>query len=143
MIQFQFNDGGREAAGFKGKAGDCVARAIAIATETPYREVYDSLNDTAKSNRPATRSGRKSNARTGVFKRDSRAMLASMGWTWVPLMKIGQGCKHHLRADELPAGRIIVKLSRHLAAVVDGVLNDTFDCSRGGTRAVYGYWHKA
>lgn len=27
-----------------------------------------------------------------------------------------------------------------IAAVVDGVLHDTFDCSRGGTRCVYGYY---
>jgi hypothetical protein len=29
---WQFDDGGRGAAGFKGKTGDCVCRAIAIAT---------------------------------------------------------------------------------------------------------------
>lgn len=34
---FIFNDGGRAAAGFRGKAGDCVCRAIAIAAERPYR----------------------------------------------------------------------------------------------------------
>ncbi len=26
MFQFNYNDGGREAAGFKGKTGDCVTR---------------------------------------------------------------------------------------------------------------------
>jgi hypothetical protein len=24
--------------------------------------------------------------------------------------------------------------------VIDGVLHDTHDCTRGGTRCVYGYW---
>ena len=38
-----YDDGGRAAAGFKGEAGDCVTRAIAIATGRPYREVYDAL----------------------------------------------------------------------------------------------------
>lgn len=55
-------------------------------------------------------------------------------------MGIGTGCRVHLRADELPVGRIIVAVSKHYAAVVDGVLRDTFDCSREGTRCVYGYW---
>jgi len=27
-------------------------------------------------------------------------------------------------------------------AVIDGVINDTYDCSREGTRCVYGYWEK-
>jgi hypothetical protein len=57
-------------------------------------------------------------------------------------MGIGTGCTVHLKADELPAGRIIVRLSGHYAAVIDGVLHDTSDCSRDGTRCVYGYWVK-
>jgi hypothetical protein len=55
-------------------------------------------------------------------------------------MQIGSGCQVHLAADELPPGRIIVRLSKHYAAVVDGVLHDTHDCSRDGTRCVYGYF---
>jgi hypothetical protein len=58
-------------------------------------------------------------------------------------MQIGSGCKVHLRADELPAGRLVVKLSRHLVAVIDGVIHDTYDCSRGGTRCVYGFYQSA
>jgi hypothetical protein len=34
---FQFNDGGRANAGFKGMTGDCATRAIAIVTELPYK----------------------------------------------------------------------------------------------------------
>ena len=55
-------------------------------------------------------------------------------------MQIGAGCKVHLRADELPRGQLLVSLSRHSAAVIDGVLHDTHDCSRDGMRCVYGYW---
>jgi len=43
MSKFVYNDGGREAAGYKGTAGDCVCRAVAIAAELPYQEVYDRL----------------------------------------------------------------------------------------------------
>lgn len=46
-MKFKFNDGGREAAGYKGKASDCVTRAIAIATGKPYQEVYDAINECA------------------------------------------------------------------------------------------------
>jgi len=55
-------------------------------------------------------------------------------------MRIGQGCTVHLRAEELPGGRLVVRVTRHLCAVVDGVIHDTHDPSRKGTRCVYGYW---
>jgi hypothetical protein len=55
-------------------------------------------------------------------------------------MGIGTGCKVHLNADELPKGRLICNVSKHYSAVVDGVLNDTYDSSRNGNRCVYGYW---
>ena len=58
-------------------------------------------------------------------------------------MSIGSGCKVHLKADELPSGNIIVALSKHYCAVIDGVIHDTHDCSRNETRCVYGYWSKA
>ena len=62
------------------------------------------------------------------------------GWKWTPTMGIGTGCRVHLRPEELPGGRIIVSLSKHWCAVIDGVPHDTHDPSRGGTRCVYGYW---
>ena len=55
-------------------------------------------------------------------------------------MQIGSGCKVHLRSDELPGGRLIVRTSRHLVAVIDGEIHDTYDPSREGTRCVYGYY---
>jgi hypothetical protein len=42
-FSFQRNDGGRAAAGFKGGAGDCVVRLIAIAANLPYLQVYEEL----------------------------------------------------------------------------------------------------
>ena len=42
-IELQINDGGRAKAGYKGKAGDCVVRSIAIVTNLPYQKIYDDL----------------------------------------------------------------------------------------------------
>ena len=137
-MQYEYNDGGRIAAGYKGETRDCVTRAIAIATGRPYRDMYEDVNRFAK----ITPSIGKSSARTGVQKSVTRKYLQHLGWKWTPTMAVGQGCKTHLRADELPKGTIIVSLSRHLSAVVDGVINDTFDPSRDGTRCVYGYYSK-
>ena len=141
------DDGGRAAAGYKGKAGDCVCRAVAIASGRPYQEVYDRLARGNATQRTTRRSrGRRcegeQTAAHGILtgRKWFKDYMAELGATWVPTMKIGSGCKVHLRADELPKGRLAVNVSRHLAAVIDGVIHDTYDCSRGGTRCVYGYW---
>jgi hypothetical protein len=44
-MKFVKDDGGRLAAGYEGKANDCVCRAVAIATERPYQEMYDRLEE--------------------------------------------------------------------------------------------------
>lgn len=139
-MKFIRNDGGRAAAGFKGEAGDCVTRAIAIATGEPYSVVYTALNELAKGERTGKRKRRKSSSREGVYKPTIRKYMESIGWLWVPCMTIGSGCKVHLDADELPAGRLVVSVSKHSVAVIDGVLHDTSDCSREGRRCVYGYF---
>lgn len=142
MDGFEWNDGGRAEAGFKGYAGDCVIRAIAIAAQKPYQEVYDAINLLSTSERTGKRKRTKSSARNGVYRGTYQKYLESIGWEWIPTMFVGQGCKVHLRADELPGGRIIVKLSKHVSAVIDGVIHDTYDPSRDGTRCVYGYFRK-
>lgn len=129
-----YDDGGRRAAGYIGDAGDCVARAIAIALEAPYADVYADLAALA------ARHGRPRSARNGVPRRVYDAYLTAAGWEWTPTMAIGAGCTVHLDPDELPAGRLITRLSGHMAAVVDGVVHDTDDPRRGGRRCVYGYW---
>jgi hypothetical protein len=136
-VRVVLTDGGRAEAGFKGKldAGDCVTRAIAIATERPYRQVYDELAELSWQHGSPRRS-----ARDGVTKEVTRLFLARLGWAWTPTMQIGSGCRVHLRDGELPNGRLVVQLSKHVSAVIDGVVHDNHDPSRGGTRCVYGYW---
>lgn len=131
-----YDDGGRAAAGYRGHADDCVCRAIVIAAQLPYQQVYEDL---AHRNAAA---GKARSARDGVLPKVIRAWFADNGWLWTPTMQIGSGCQVHLLADELPPGRIVARLSRHLVAVVDGVVRDTHDPSRDGTRCVYGLWEK-
>lgn len=135
-----YNDGGRAAAGYRGETGDCVCRAIAIAMNLPYRAVYDDLIRLSKQERPRKR-GRHSHPRTGIFYQTARKYIESFGWVWIPTMQIGSGCRVHLRPDELPPGRLIVSLSKHYAAVIDGVIYDTLsNVDRDGNRCVYGYF---
>lgn len=125
---FVFNDGGRAAAGYRGLTGDCVVRAIAIASGKPYQEVYGAINVAAKRER---RKRGRSNARSGVHRSTYEPYLLSLGFKWIPTMKIGSGCKVHLLASELPKGRLVVAVSRHLTAMIDGVIHDTQDPRRG------------
>ena len=155
-MQWVYNDGGRAEAGYKGTAGDCVCRAVAIATQRPYQEVYDLINEYAKSERTGKRKRGKSSARNGVYKETIRKVMAHYGFKWIPTMKIGQGCKVHLNENELPSGRLVVSLSKHETAVIDGVINDTYNPNerkvwydaKGNAlpqtdRCVYGYYVKA
>ena len=143
MERFIYSDGGRSQY-FKGSAGDCVVRAICNATGKDYKEVYDAINEIAKSERTGKRKARKSSARNGVFKKTYRKYIEEvLGWKWCPTMQIGSGCKVHLNRDEWGTGTYIISLSGHLTCLKDGIIYDTYDPSRDGTRCVYGYWYKA
>jgi hypothetical protein len=148
-----YNDGGRARYGFKPSKSDCVCRAIAIAGELPYASVHAALIEIAKTERPRFGSGKRSNPSRGVFKPTTRRFLERNGWTWHPTMAIGSGARVHLCEEELPKGRLIVSVSRHLTAVIDHVIHDTYDPQRddiaqenGVTRivrrCVYGYYTK-
>lgn len=168
---FIYDDGGRAAAGFKGSAGDCVARSIAIASGGPYSEVYAALAAGTGSQRATARSGKRAaSARNGVNvqRKWFKDYMAGLGFRWVPTMSIGSGCKVHLTAEELPSGRLVVSVSKHVTAMIDGAIHDTHDprremswhiepdrgqalkpgqfrnsngvCTPIGGRCVYGYW---
>jgi hypothetical protein len=140
IMKFHHNDGGREAAGYKGHAGDCCCRAIAIASGRPYKEIYDGLNKAARSERIGSRKRGVSSARDGVYTATARRYIESIGGVWTHTMAIGSGCTVHLRDEEIPDGRHVIALSKHYTAVIDGVIHDTYDPSREGNRCVYGYY---
>lgn len=128
--------------------GDCVTRSIAIATGRPYLEVYKRLalgnltqrrgtsKDAHKDVTGQYSASRGVNPRRKWFK----DYMKSLGFVWTPTMRIGSGCRVHLTPGELPMGRLCVQVSKHLTAVIDGVIHDTFDPQRGFSRCVYGYW---
>lgn len=124
-----YNDGGRAKYFTANKVGDCVTRAVAIAVNKDYKEVYDEITKLVGYT-----------PRNGVRKQDTKKVMKHFGGRWVATMTIGSGCKVHLNDSELPSGRIVCNLSGHVTCVIDGVINDTYDCSRNGTRCVYGYW---
>ena len=118
MIGFIFTDGGRADAGFKGDAGDCVTRAIAIATGKPYTEVYKYLSELNY-----RRHGKKT-ARNGINKNDAAKARSHYGMVQV---KLGRGAKLTFTEAYNLYGNCIVTTTRHEAAIVNGALRDTID----------------
>ena len=149
-LQLKFDDGGRAEAGYKGKTGDCVVRSLAIVTGLPYNKIYNDLHKenklfriTSKTKLAKSLKKKNDSPRLGTHRVVLKKYLHKLGWNWTPTMFVGQGCKVHLKKDELPNGTLIVSCSKHITVVKDGVLYDTYDCSRNGTRCVYGYWAKS
>lgn len=149
-MRFVYDDGGRATSGRRGAAGDCVCRSVAIASGLPYAKVYDLLADGARGERKS----RGRSARNGIHtsRKWFKEQIVALGFVWTPTMGIGTGCRFHLADGELPNGRLVVSLSKHYTAVIDGVIHDTGDPQRAtmyyengvmtriAERCVYGYW---
>lgn len=122
------NDGGREAAGFGGSAGDCAVRAICIALGQDYEETYTEI---------LTRTN--ASPSNGVDNHVLRVYLAERGW------KFHYTGRQKFSPARIPAqhSRIIVSLHRHAVAVIDGVIHDTYASAGQGYRRMYGYFAPA
>lgn len=146
---FKYNDAGRELAGFKGSAENCVVRAIAIFAGKPYKEVYDELfmeikkfapNKRSKAAKRAARGGDVSGTSpcNGISKKVyHKYLIENVGMIWCSTMLVEQGCKVHLISNGLPSGKPIERVAKHLTAVIDGVINDVLDCSYKGVDCYY------
>lgn len=153
-IPFVEDDGGRAAAGYRGYAGDCGARAVTIALGLDYRETYEELavmhkaycEKKAKYARSAVRKQAflkqaTRSARNGLYKETVDEFVGARGWVYVNLAVFGEP---PARFSDLPTtGSLVVSLRKHFAAVVDGTLHDTYDSTYEYDRPVYGYWRKA
>lgn len=140
-LNYQYDDGGRAAAGFKGVCGDCGVRAAAIALSLPYKEVYQELFSINKEFLAKSRSARNKrrfsgSPRDGLSTDVMEEFMRRHGWEWVPTMRIGSGCTTHLY--DMPMGSYVCRLANHYCAVVDRTIRDIFHDDE--ERCVYGYW---
>ncbi len=133
-MKFIKTDGGRAEAGYKGSTGDCVTRAIAVATDTDYQEVYDGLFQTAKDylakkNNKFSKALKKGGCspRNGVYQPISIAYLKMLGWKKVSSWDKETGYKV-LDGKAFKKGTFICKTRKHFTVVKDGVLYDSYDC---------------
>ena len=119
QLEYRYNDGGRWIAGYQGSARDCVARALAILTGEPYKQVY---RDLARANGKATKGPR--SARNGVSK---RAYVKVFETYRLRKVKLPKGPRPTFTEAYAMYGSCIVSTAGHLAALVEGALQDTFD----------------
>lgn len=131
-MEFMWNDGGRAAAGFVGLAGDCVTRAIAIATGTRYRDVYAELGNSSQKS-----------PRKGIPTDVAAAYLARRGWQQM------LGCGEPFDVVRLPKGVVIVHLGKtgeraqHFCTVIDHVVHDTWNPADDDDYITLNYWSSA
>lgn len=130
-MKFIKNHGGREkyfpTKYKKDLTGDCVIRAIAIATNIDYLEVRDSLFDIAK------KQGRMPNSQP-VYEE----YLFSIGWVKKSPLKNGKK-KYKVKniAKFFMGKSVIIHTCNHLSTLVNGDLNDTWDCREWKANSYY------
>ncbi len=110
--RISYNDGGRRAAGFKTvQMGDCVCRALSIVTGQDYMTTHRILKELCVKDQE--------HPDTGIYPETYRKILK----------KIRAGrMKKVSRWEDLPEqGRIFAVMEEHVVAVIDGVINDTYD----------------
>ena len=117
--QFQKNDGGRSVYHRCDRkmdaTNDCVIRAIAIALRMDYKNVKQSLFDMSMEN--------------GFMPNDKKCyeqFLNQHGWVKQSPMKNASNKKFKLGMMPIECD-MIVHTSAHLVAVINGIVNDTWD----------------
>ena len=133
MIKFIENDGGRSAAGYRGYTGDCVCRAIAIVTGKPYKEIYGLIADTAaelgypKSANMALVNRARKEQYLQSGKRGKCIDLVVLERLGFQKIKLPKGPRPTYTEAHETYGDCLATTQRHMVALKDGALQDTFD----------------
>ena len=140
VFDFKYNDGGRAAAGYRGRVHDCQIRAIAIYLDLPYAEVKRTSQRLRKDwCRRYPKAVRKD--WSGPFMDHSSTVVPAhyglvIGEVWDGTASCPKGTytmsmedAYGRFGDCILHGCILTdgKWSAHNTAVMDGVLNDTWD----------------
>ena len=130
-MKFVKNNGGREkyfpTKYKKDMTSDCVVRAISIATETDYKEVMSEL----------FRIG----LEVGQMPNDKKCYeiyLTSLGWVRKSPLKNGKK-KYKVKniAKFFMGKSVMIHTCNHLTTLVNGALNDTWDCREWKANSYY------
>lgn len=129
---FNYNDGGRSTSKRSKQKNDCTVRALALATKTPYDEVYEVLAS----------HGRKCSQ--GIFfwkwlkSIDNTVLDHRFDRTSFPAVKGLRRMNPVRFCEEHPRGTYICTTAGHVFAVIDGVVQD--DHQTYDERCIYSAW---
>jgi len=119
-MKYIYNDGGRSASNTHDAVADCVTRALSIATHCGYDIAREYLKPLM------TPQG------VNVFSLEFSQMAYAVGLIYVSTLP------RSFKVGQLPIeGVFIAHTSRHVTAVINGVVLDTFDTR---DELVQGYW---
>jgi hypothetical protein len=127
-----YNDGGRSKYYKRVAQGDCVIRAIAIATNQDYLQVQKDIKKIIRKEK----SQYKSNIDVGLFRHTYDKYFKEIGWNWY-------FTANTMRVNDFEhiEGTFILSLPNHFVACQNGILFDTFDSSKNNPM-VYGFFSK-
>lgn len=144
QLAFRYDDGGREAAGFAGMTGDCVTRAIAIATGIPYCKIYEELNFLSES--ASVKYLRGFYAHKGLPGGVNHAYLNRIGWKYISTEANSKPLKF-LCQEDLPKGNLIAIIEPlesdgplHACCVKNHVIFDSGNTVALGPPVMRGYF---
>ena len=110
----------------KDYTGDCVIRAIAIATYTDYKRVWDALFELGH--------------KMGHLPNDERVYekyLSQIGWKKHKPIRKSNGRKYQLKNLPIADGSYIFITSRHVTAITEQEHRDTWNCGNWCANSYY------
>ena len=154
-LKFQFDDGGRKAAGYEGATGDCVIRALSINLGLDYKDTYQTLIHQQNAHVLGHRSymGLRRQAKLTM----SRAQFDIGKCSGINVNVYEPVLKEHGWYDRKVDGHLTVKQAierfgrtfifritnssvHHLVAIKNGVVRDTWNSSK--TRTICQVWSR-
>ena len=125
--QYVISDGGRVDSGYSPtRVGDCVPRGIAIATQTPYHDVYQELQQRTElfKNTPQGQYYPKVCCEDGTNRAVYKAYLAELGWRYYHEEDKPAYTRLSLYSPELHQGTVMIIIDNHFFTMIDGVAYD-------------------
>jgi len=104
------------------KKGDCVVRALSIALDKGWLEIYDDLTKLGRELK--TMPNNKEVYEEYLKNYESKSQRVKKG-------------EKRMTAQSFGNGTYILRQAGHLVTIKNGILTDTWDCRK---RAVYKYW---
>ena len=139
-LKYSYTDGGQQAAGYEEHPGDYIVRAISIALNLNYKDIYQILNELSVEY--ASADARKDSILcAGAYLEVMESQIPSDGF-------VKQKGEIRLDDERLKKGTYILRLAirgrTHIVCIKDGVLFDKWDSRRvhdcGAYRTAYVYY---